>query len=778
MLELKDYQEKAVKELNEKIVDMLSLQGERQKIVFKAPTGSGKTVMASALLDKLNLELSHSSQDVAFIWLAPRALHIQSYMSMRNFFSESRTLRPVMFNETDPMSGLEGGEILFLNWESINKDNAVLIRDNEQNRNLYTLVRNTKQKGISIIVVVDEEHMYTRANATKSEKVLSNIKAKVELRISATPITMGCPLIEVPRERVIGEEMIKKGIYLNPQLHGSDNQERELNLQLLETALKRREALAKAYHEYGINPLLLIQLPDDKKDSLNAEEKKLIEDIKTYLDVQKNINVDNNKLAIWLSGEKENVVGIEKKDCMTEVLLFKQAIALGWDCPRAAVLLIFRNLQSMEFTIQTVGRILRMPELHHYSNDALNYGYVYTNLSTDQINVVKDDMSYLSKAPSKIRPRIENISLPSVFQEYRKTPHVLKSQFKDIFMDVVSEAWELPPLSLFAVKDNWDELVPYTEMEQTKGFTIADNRRKANQNGIRTDVQKIMVRVPRDLVLTGGEQSLVIDDKARFCRTMKELKATFNHFCRKNVGAFEPGQSAEMIRSAIYEFFEKYLGMSEDEAIKVVLYHNNQSKFAALLEKAEEKYENDVYKGMEEKRDSVEYNHFTWTLPEMRIYNTESNHICDTEIFRHALIPFFEENNASNPEITFSRMIDKETEHIDWWYKNGNVGKMHFAIPYTDQQGVPRSFYVDYIIRLKNGKICLFDTKTKGSDPDAPAKHNALLEYIEMLNNKGRHLVGGIVIQNPVNESWYYSPRPIDNTTNTDGWEILNFSEL
>lgn len=778
MIELKDYQEKAVKELKEKILDMLNLQGERQKIVFKAPTGSGKTVMSSALLDRLNIELSNNYQDVAFIWLAPRALHVQSYMSMRNFFSESRTLRPVMFNEIDPMSGLEGGEILFLNWESINKDNAVLIRDNEQNRNLYTLVRNTKQKGLPIIVVVDEEHMYTKSNATKSEKVLSNIKAKIELRISATPITVGCPLIEVPRERVIGEEMIKKGIYLNPQLRGSDSQEQELNLQLLETALKRREALARAYREYGVNPLLLIQLPDDKKDSLNAEEKKLIDDIKQYLDIKKNITVDNNKLAIWLSGEKENVVGIEKKNCMTEVLLFKQAIALGWDCPRAAVLLIFRNLQSMEFTIQTVGRILRMPELHHYTNDALNYGYVYTNLSADQISVVRDDMSYLSKAPATIRPRIENIKLPSVFQEYRKTPHVLMSPFKKIFKDVVSESWDLPVLELFGANDGWDDLVPYTEIERTEEYTIADNRRKANQHGIRTDVQKIQVRLPKDLLLHGGEQQVVIEDRARFCRTMNELTATFNHFCRKNVGAFEPGQSAEMIRSAIFEFFEEYLGLFENEAIKVVLYHTNQPKFAALLARAEERYEQIVYKGMEEKRDSVEYNEFEWTLPEMRIYNTESNHICDTEIFRHALIPFFEENNASHPEVIFSRMIDKETENIDWWYKNGNIGKMHFAVPYTDTQDVPRSFYVDYIIRLKNGTICLFDTKTKGSDPDAPAKHNALLKYIEKMNGRGRRIVGGVIIQNPINESWYYSPLPIETTESLEGWTVLDFNQL
>ena len=65
MLQLKDYQTRAVKKLKENILDMLSLQDDRQKIVFKAPTGAGKTVMASALLDELNMELQSKYMEAA-----------------------------------------------------------------------------------------------------------------------------------------------------------------------------------------------------------------------------------------------------------------------------------------------------------------------------------------------------------------------------------------------------------------------------------------------------------------------------------------------------------------------------------------------------------------------------------------------------------------------------------------------------------------------------------------------------------------------------------------
>lgn len=776
MIELKEYQKKAVKQLKENILDMLSMHEDRQKIVFKAPTGSGKTVCASALLDELNMELSSTFNEVAFIWIAPNKLHVQTYLSMRNFFSESRTLRPIFFDDVNPSEGLNPGEVLFLNWESINKENAVIIRDNEQNRTLYRLTKRTQENGLPIIVIIDEEHMFGNRNAKKSELVLKNINPKIELRISATPTTSGCPLVNIPRQKVIDEEMIKKGIQLNPQVKGSNAGELTVNEQLIEDALRRRESLARAYREFNINPLLLIQLPNDNNDTLSAEEKKTVDEIIQYLDVKKNITVDNNKLAVWLSGRKENVLGIEKPDCMTEVLLFKQAIALGWDCPRACVLLIFRELQSQTFTTQTVGRILRMPQQRHYTNDVLNYGYVYTNLSTDMIEIVRDDMNYISKIPVHLKRGIVNIQLNSVYQNRRKTPHVLMSPFKEEFKRVVSEIWDLPNQELFVSVGDWNNLVPSNLFGEVEGQSFTDNRRKAQIHGIQTDVSRIMVKIPRDLMLTGEEERVTIDERASFARTQSELLTAFNDFCRKNVGDFEPGQSAEMIRSAVYEFFEEYLGMDQNDAIKVVLYHLNKAKFAGYIKTAEDRYSRD-YERRERERDATEYKDFVWELPETRVYNTETCVSREGEIFNHALIPFFEEKNASGPEIAFSRLLDQQNEYIDWWYKNADSGHMHFAVPYTDIEGEPRCFYVDYIIRLKNGTVCLFDTKTPRSDPNAPAKHNALLEYMKRENEQNyKRLVGGVIMQE--NDNWFYSPLPIDNTSSTSGWTMLDFSAI
>ena len=69
-----------------------------------------------------------------------------------------------------------------------------------------------------------------------------------------------------------------------------------------------------------------------------------------------------------------------------EFVIFKQAIDTGWDCPRAQILIRFREIQSEIFELQTIGRILRMPEAKHYNNDNLNKAFIYTNIKPDHLD--------------------------------------------------------------------------------------------------------------------------------------------------------------------------------------------------------------------------------------------------------------------------------------------------------------------------------------------------------------------------------------------------------
>lgn len=787
MIILKDYQEKAVRELESKLVELLNDEGNRHKLVFKAPTGAGKTVMASKLLDVVTQNLPYNGSckysRVAWVWIAPNKLHQQSYKSMRSFFSENKNLRPVMFDECDHIEGLHPGDVLFLNWESINKDNAVLIRDNEQNRTLFELIRKTKiEQHLPVVVIIDEEHMFGGRNAKKSELVLQAIDPKIELRISATPTTLTYDAVEVKRQSVVAEEMIKRGIQLNPNVRGSKEQnELTVNQQLLKKALEKRKELAKAYREHGINPLLLIQLPNDSSESLSAGDKTIAEEMTHYLSVSHNITVENGKLALWLSKEKSpNLDTITKNDDLCEVLLFKQAIALGWDCPRASVLLIFRELQSMTFTTQTVGRILRMPEQRFYQNDALNYGYVYTNLSADIIQIVGDDMNYISTVYANRRDGLNNIQLPSVYQDKNGLQrNRLGSTFRRAFFDTLERRWEVGTVGLFSADDFYfeedDEVETQPSSDQDE--LISGNRYKAKRHGIQTDVSRIMVEIPKDTHLTGTDGRVEITDKARIALNATELNNLFTQFCQKNVGNFQKYDSTPVLRGAIESAMEQYLGIFSTDVPKVILYHTNRPKFEDIIKEALEIYETQqeiTY------RRSIpylsNYKETVWEVPATRLYNAQTVQSCEGEIYQHALKPYFEQTRVSMPEYRFARWLEKNNDYIDWWYKNGDEGKQHFAVPYRDGEGVARCFYVDFIIRLKTGTLLLLDTKTMGSDENAPEKNNALYEYCKGINEQ--KTLGGILIEQNDTENWYFPEGMIEDTRSIAGWTCLDLSKM
>ncbi len=770
-----EYQQKAVRELTDKTIDLLTYSGNRHTLVFKAPTGAGKTVMASELLLRLNAELKDrtdvSYKEVAYIWIAPNKLHEQSYFKMRSFFTEGQELHPVIFDDLDHSAEgyIHPGEILFVNWESINKDNAVMIRDTEQGASLYDLTRRTQEEQrIPLIVIIDEEHMFASKLANKTEKVLKNINPKVEIRISATPETRGELQVSVPREAVVREGMIKQGVVLNPALQ-FNAPNGSLNQHLVHLALKKREELAEAYHKIGvdINPLLLIQLPNDK-DKMDKDDDSIKEEVMLYLDTIKNINIANGKLAVWLSNEKENLNGIEKQDNLTEVLLFKQAIALGWDCPRAAVLLIFRKIESFTFTAQTVGRILRMPEQHFYEDDRLNWGYVYTNLSKDIIQIVQDDMDYMSNIHAVRRENLSNVVLRS---EYCEHPAITRKRLGPDFKKVLAKVFEdillvkNQQLSLFTIDDlegNTDE-----DDGDDSGESIYAKNRKACEDKITFRVKSIGVDLIEDVNITGEIGETHVDKKARYVRTMQELNDSYNAFCAKCIGSKFEKVSVTTLAFALKELMEDLFELFETYAVKVILYHSNRPVFAGLIDRALNRYLK-ILEVRQQTQNEKSYKSYDWEVPVERLYKEESHRVI-SDVRDHALMPFVELKSASQPEKHFEAFLEANKECIDWWYKNGDAGRQHYAISYENKEGQKSLFYVDFVIRMKNGQIFLFDTKSAGSDVDAVEKHNALIDYMESEANKERHLKGGIIIER--NDNWKYCPLKIDNTTDIVEWD-------
>lgn len=776
------YQEKAVRQLVETTVNLLGLNGNRRQVVLKAPTGAGKTVMASEMLATLTEELQSRSdlpfRQVAFIWIAPNKLHQQSYFKMKNFFTETKLLKPVMFDELDQSDGIiHQGEVLFVNWESINSKNNLIVRDNEQGLSLYDIARKTREENIPIIVVIDEEHLFWTKTADKSKAVLEKINAKVEIRISATPKTKAEYLVNIDRQEVIREEMIKEGVLLNPDVTSGYANDIALNEHLINKALEKRQQIADAYKKEGvnINPLLLIQLPNDTTDAMTADDTKIMEQVVQYLEVMQGINTDNHRLAVWLSKQKTNLEDIERNDNITEVLLFKQAIALGWDCPRAAVLLIFRKLTSDTFTVQTVGRILRMPEQRFYRNPLLNKGYVYTDISKDKIQIVADDMDYLHKAVLQAvrRNNLDNVQLVSYYEVRRSADrNRLGPDFRKVLTKTFEDMWTtITPLPIpFLFEDEGEES---DDLQIDTESTIAKNRQAAERQRIRLDVKNVNIEIPADIFFQNDVNTTIeTGQKAKFTRTAGEVDRVYIDWCRQMLSGYEKAHSTGVLANYLLEAMENLFELFETEAKKVVLYHENRPKFAEVVSRALDRYSRQLEKRQQEAK-KRSFEQYEWEVPEDRTY-TEENHVIKDKMEDHALLPFIELSTASTPEQEFALFLESHSDSIDWWYKNGDSGREHYAVAYTNSQGDKSLFYVDFVIKMNNGQVFLFDTKTENSDPDAPQKHNALLDYMQNEENSPKHLQGGIIIHD-INHSgnWLYSPLPIDNTYDTRGWDAF-----
>jgi type III restriction enzyme len=521
----------------------------------------------------------------------------------------------------------------------------------------------------------------------------------------------------------------------------------------MDIALDKQEEIRQAYQKLGlnINPLLLIQLPNDTSETESVEDKKYIEMVTYYLE-SKDITTSNHKLAVWLSGKKDNLEGIEAPDNMVEVLLFKQAIALGWDCPRAAVLVIFRELNSTTFTIQTVGRILRMPEQKHYPDALLNQGYVYTNLSKDRIEIVQDDMSYISMERAVRKADYLPVLLESSFINTRIDRNRLGSKFRLAMYQAAEALWGV-----------------HRDLGSTS-YTD-ENSQKLAQRLIELDVSKIEIVVPENVHLSGGIEVVQVNETARFAKTQTELTTLFRQFCRANVGSYAPVDSTPQLEMALKLLFEEYLAMSEYEAVKVVLYELNKPSFIELIERALEVYEQILQQlANQAKKDVVPY---AWEVPAERIYNDtyEANPKPS-----HVLEPFFQLKRASKPEILFAEFLEQNKAYLAWWYKNGDSGKEHFAVPYTDAKGTVRLFYVDFVMLTKTGITCLFDTKTLHSDPQAAVKHNALLAFMEKRIQASKPTIGSLIIPKDTSGTitWRYCRNRIAPGDDLKGWDFFN----
>ena len=309
--------------------------------------------------------------------------------------------------------------------------------------------------------------------------------------------------------------------------------------------------------------------------------------------------------------------------------------------------------------------------------------------------------------------------------------------------------------------------------EYNTGFLTdtARNREQAERvDHIEFDLHNVQVNIVSDVDITGEAGTIQKEENKRkkFARNQEELNKMITEFCESLLPGFEK-ISVTTLRGYLFQLMEEYLGFFETEAVKIINYNRNKDKFRSIIGNAVNRYIGIINKRREEAKKRA-LKTYQWEVPESREYNEAANQVVP-ETMNHALIPFIQQKKASTPEQHFEAFLEDYTESIDWWYKNGDEGKQHYAIPYTTMSGTQGLFYVDFVIRMKNGQIFLFDTKSVGSDMEAPNKHNALIDYMNNEANAPLHLKGGVIIED--NGLWKYAPMRIENTNDLTNWETF-----
>ena len=138
------FQQYKINEISTKVTESIYQNINKKVIVLKAPTGSGKTFMLSEAIKTISNTLKDNPQ-VSYIWIAPRKLHDQSKLKLESYFSNEEYIKCSFFSEISSIEGIKANEILFLNWESINrKEKNTIIKENERDFNLTKILEKTK----------------------------------------------------------------------------------------------------------------------------------------------------------------------------------------------------------------------------------------------------------------------------------------------------------------------------------------------------------------------------------------------------------------------------------------------------------------------------------------------------------------------------------------------------------------------------------------------------------------------------------------------------------
>lgn len=344
-------------------------------VLLEAPTGTGKTLMAGRIAETVS-----QRHDVVWFWFAPFAGLIEQTEAVIRSEFPSLSVRSLR-DDRNSIAAISG-EVRVATWALISNEETTVHQPSELGETLEHFVAGVRDRGLRIGVVVDEAHHTFQTDTRAFDAYRKLLNPDLTLLLTATPRdrqiesfkrAMGLEAIErlaVSRDSAVEARLIKSGVVVGVYDRETEYDELiDFQKSALADAVKINRGIQEQLEEVGVpfTPLLLVQV-DSSAGSVEQAREWLLE-----------LGLAPEAIRSHTADEPNPSLLADAHDETVEALIFKMAIATGFDAPRAFTLVSLRNARDPDFGVQIIGRILRvdrrlqaLPELPK----ALQHGYV------------------------------------------------------------------------------------------------------------------------------------------------------------------------------------------------------------------------------------------------------------------------------------------------------------------------------------------------------------------------------------------------------------------
>ncbi len=409
--ELFSFQKIAVDDLRKKTAMALSSYRSYkvpQVVSLQAPTGSGKTIIIAALIEDIfyGSENYYEQPEAIFVWLSDSPqLNEQSRQKIEQKADKIRIDQCVTIaDESFDQETLEDGHIYFLNTQKLGKAGNLSQHSDTRQYTIWETIENTaREKTDRLYFIIDEAHrgMQGRQAGVATTIMQRFIKGSSEYNLSPVPVVIGMSATAARFNALVGEtsSTLQKTIVSPAQVRASgllkdrivitypEDQTKYNDMSVLQAATYEWIDKCRHWYQYtseqhysNVNPVFVVQVlagsgskvSDTDLDDVIA---KIEERLGDHFDEGEVVHTFGSTGDLTINGLK--VPHIEASDIAdnrkVRVVLFKENLSTGWDCPRAETMMSFRKAEDATYIAQLLGRMVRTPlQCHVLVDDSLN----------------------------------------------------------------------------------------------------------------------------------------------------------------------------------------------------------------------------------------------------------------------------------------------------------------------------------------------------------------------------------------------------------------------